>query len=81
MTTIAGTPAYAREYQRRRAAGLPTIGLAEMMRAGEVVPQLPARKLRQAQQLYARGWSTSRVMAAAGISYIEAQIVRSSMEG
>jgi hypothetical protein len=81
MTTIAGTPEYAREYQRRRAHGLPTVGLAAEMRAGTTVPTIPPKKLRLAQQMYARGLRTSDVMDALGLTYAQCQTVRAGMAG
>lgn len=81
MTAVAGTAEYAREYQRRRGLGLPTKGLAKLMREGDVVPPVAPSKMRQAQQMYARGASTSFVMRAAGLTYAQCQDIRDGMEG
>jgi len=80
MTAVAGTAEYAREYQRRRGLGLPTRGLAAEMREGNVVPAVSPAKLAQAQRMYARGAGTSEVMAAAGLTYAQCQLIRSGME-
>lgn len=81
MTAVAGTAEYGREYQRRRAVGLPTRGLAAAMRAGTVVPAIAPSKLVQAQQMYARGESTSDIMRACGLTYAQCQDVRAGMAG
>lgn len=79
MTAVAGTAEYNREYQRRRALGLSTKGLAAELRSGDVVPPMSGRKLKEAQQLYARGFATSRVMHCAGLSYAQCQQARTGM--
>lgn len=77
MTTIAGTALYAREYQRRRARGLPTKGLAKLLRegGGEGVHLMPAATRRRIEAAYARGLRTSQVMQHLGVSYSECQQV------
>lgn len=77
MTTIAGTALYAREYQRRRARGLPTKGLAKLLRdtGGEGVHLMPAVTRRRIEAAYARGLRTSQVMQQLAVTYSECQQV------
>lgn len=79
---VAGTPEYSREYQRRRAKGLPTKGLADILRAGidpEDLAHVPTATRRQGEFLIARGARTSVIMAETGMTYRNVVELRESL--
>jgi hypothetical protein len=69
---VAGTKEYSREYQRRRARGLPTKGLAQILRNGidpDDLANVPTSLRRAAEYLLAAGHPTSLIMAETGLTY------------